>query len=94
MASFLKIFSGFCLFLIWVPTIFVFFIPLAELPPSITPQQVVLVKLAAIAIAIVSSVAPVALYAFGRLVGDVRAVREHLSVMRRYYEPDRGAREL
>ena len=43
-------------------------------------------------ICVVLSIPAVALFAFGQVVGDVRAMRQHLRVMRNYYEPDHPPR--
>lgn len=88
MAIFLKAFSGVYLLIVWV----VFFIAVNRPPPSkeaanlfgYTPEGLIFYTFV---LCLFLSVPAVIMYAFGQVVGDVRAMRGHLRAMRAYYEP-------
>lgn len=93
MALVLRLISGIYLVLVW--TIFVmvvFFMPGSDPSvlsaaagfPASSGLAIFLLFLAAVAL----SIPAIALYAFGQVVGDVRAMTDHLGAMRRYYEPN------
>lgn len=81
MAAFLKIVSGIYLVFVWL----VFLVAISvQMPRSLGGE---LVNVYLFFIAITLSIPAVALFAFGQVVGDVRAMRHHLKAMRQYYEP-------
>lgn len=90
MATFLKIVSGIYLLFIWA--VFAMMLNMPTPFGSVSPG---LEKVLGFLIAIGLSIPAVALFAFGQVVGDVRAMRnntrrqeEHLLAMRRYYQPN------
>jgi hypothetical protein len=80
MAVFLKTVSTFYLVVVWAV-----FAGTLKMPavPSAGPLTPVIFFMIAVAL----SIPAVALFAFGQVVGDVRATRNHLAAMRRYFEP-------
>ena len=84
MSVFLKIVSGLYLAFIWLVFALVVYLPTSAGQYS----HQVIVSLAFL-IAIALSVPAAILFAFAQIVGDIRVMREHLRVMRTYYEPAR-----
>ena len=80
MALFLKVVSALYLIVVWSTFAGTLQIPIV---PSAGPLEPILLFILAVAF----SIPAVALFAFGQVVGDVRATRNHLAAMRRYYEP-------
>lgn len=96
MALVLRLISGIYLVLVW--TIFVMvvlFMPGTSIETDQTlfrtfgviPTHGMVVFLSFL-ITVGISIPAIALYAFGQVVGDVRAMTDHLGAMRRYYEPN------
>lgn len=88
MAAILKIVSAVYLIFVWLVLAMVL-----ENPNFRGYGDQSLTQVLAFLTAIGLSIPAVALYAFGQVVGDVRVMREHLRVMRRYYEPDGRSKE-
>jgi hypothetical protein len=89
MATFLKVVSGLYLLFVWAA-----FAMTLNMPAAFGATNAGSEKLLAFLIAVGLSIPAVALFAFGQVVGDVRAMRnntrrqeEHLQAMRHYYEP-------
>lgn len=82
MAAFLKIVSGFYLLIVWLG-----FGVFVSVPTTGYGMDALAVKVGAFLAVISLSIPAVALYAFGQVVGDIRATRNHLHAMRKYYEP-------
>jgi hypothetical protein len=80
MALFLKTVSAFYLLVVWGVFAGTLKMPIV---PSAGPLEPVILFILAVAF----SIPAVALFAFGQVVGDVRASRNHLAAMRRYYDP-------
>jgi hypothetical protein len=80
----LKIVATIYLAIIWGTVVRVFYIPYV---PNIYFTELGL-QIFLIVFAISSSVPAAALFGFGQVVGDVRAMRGHLKAMRKYYEPN------
>lgn len=92
MATFLKIVSLIYLVLVWATFALMMAVPIPT-PGPVTGGPVIF------GIAVVLSVPAAVLFAFGQVVGDVRAMRnlahiqtDHLEAMRAYYEPDERQR--
>lgn len=92
MAFFLKAVSGLYLILIWACVAIALSVPTPPLTSAAGSGD--LAKLAVLLIAISLSIPAAILFAFAQIVEDVRAMRksaktqaEHLTAMRRYYEP-------
>jgi hypothetical protein len=80
MSVFLRIVSAFYLIVVWGVFAGTLKMPIV---PSAGALEPILLFLFAVAL----SIPAVALFAFGQVVGDVRATRNHLAALRRYYEP-------
>jgi hypothetical protein len=80
MAVFLKTVSTFYLIVIWGVLAGTLKMPIM---PSAGPLEPIMLFVLAVAL----SIPAVALFAFGQVVADVRAARNHLAAMRRYFEP-------
>jgi len=85
MAGFLKIVSGVYLALVWLSFVLMVMVSGATTGASVGGPTVF--NLLAFIACITLSIPAVALYAFGQVVGDVRAMRRHLRAMHNYYEP-------
>lgn len=96
MSLILRLISGVYLILVW--TVFVAtvaFLPGIAVDSAIAMQRLTgtfpsdgLFLLLLFLTAVFLSIPAIALYAFGQVVGDVRAMTDHLGAMRRYYEPN------
>lgn len=89
MATFLKVVSGIYLVFVWL-----IFAMMLKTPIVATSSLNGAEPFFAFLIAVGLSIPAVALFAFGQVVGDVRVMRnnskaqlDHLTAMRRYYEP-------
>ena len=85
MAAFLKIVSAIYLIVVWL----VFAAAISAEVPIQAIAYTALFKPALFTVFVLISIPAVALYAFGQLVRDVRAMRDHLGAMRAYYELSR-----
>ena len=83
MATFLKVFSGLYLSLIWLGAATVVAIPF----PADHFAGGSGARALAVLIAATLSLPAVVVYAFAQVVSDVRQMRNHLRAMRKYYEP-------
>lgn len=83
MAGFLKAIAVLYLILVWgFFALAVFAVTFAKIDPA--------AQFGAIYVfigCVVSSIPAALIYAFGKVVEDVHAMRDHLAAMRRYYEP-------
>lgn len=88
MSLFLKIVSGIYLLLIWLIFLIVVLVtPGTRLPTFGYDDIGTGAPLVFFFICLSLSIPAAVLYAFGQIVGDIRASRNHLEAMRAYYEP-------
>jgi hypothetical protein len=80
MAVVLKIVSTLYLLILW--GVFAGTLKMPVMPSAGPLESIMLFMLA-----VTFSIPAVALFAFAQVVGDVRATRNHLAAMRRYFEP-------
>lgn len=87
MSIFLKIVSGIYLLMVWAAFLIALTMRDTQLPIWGSNDLGSSAPVAAFFICLGFSIPAAVLYAFGQIVGDVRASRNHLEAMRRYYEP-------